>query len=333
MLKEHWRSWNCPFGCPLSFRDFNDARRHALEVHPGKISIERVEDLVTLSSNADPRCAECKCPLCLTFDIKNSQIYESHVGRHLEQLALFVLPQISEDDNDQDESTEDDQLIDWDINSGEELASDVASDAGNGALPKPELQTENDFGSHEDLAIIYDAPRTSGPCRVRDCSREKAFSLIEGERVYSPYCQEHLYDDPSEIWSALGVGSNNRGTMAFAAASYMQKIQNKDSNTSPKQTEEVPTYSATYADPNQKWTPRRRPSRGGKHVVEEPLIVYALDPDKVHPKVVPPSSNTLQTRSESEGVPGLGDEGEEEETLGEESEGVSGGGEMEEGGN
>lgn len=103
MLKAHWRTWTCPFGCALGFRTSKDCRCHVLEVHPTQASTAKVENLVALSSNTDPRCAEGKCPLCLTFDIKNSRMYESHVGRHLEQLSLFVLPQIDGDESEQEE--------------------------------------------------------------------------------------------------------------------------------------------------------------------------------------------------------------------------------------
>lgn len=40
------------------------------------------------------------CPLCLQFEVRTEKLYKSHVGSHLEQLALFSLPTT----RDQDES-------------------------------------------------------------------------------------------------------------------------------------------------------------------------------------------------------------------------------------
>lgn len=128
MLKEHWRTWTCPFGCALSFRTSSDCRRHALAVHPTQASTGKVENLVVLSSNSDPRCAEGKCPLCLTFDIKNSRMYESHVGKHLEQLSLFVLPQIDGDESEQ-QSEQDEGAVMPPV-SGDESEQQIEQDDG-----------------------------------------------------------------------------------------------------------------------------------------------------------------------------------------------------------
>lgn len=197
MLKEHWRTWNCPFGCSLSFRNSDDARRHVLEVHPTEVSAGRVKDLVDLSSNADLRYAEGKCPLCLTFDIKGSRVYESHVGRHLEQLALLFLPHTFDDENDQDKDTEYNQFGDWEINSGEEQASDVVSDAGSEALPGPELQTENDFGSDE-LHAEYEQTSDSAPEELRPKALVSSSNLAFVDEVR--YERMRKEDDPLPLY-------------------------------------------------------------------------------------------------------------------------------------
>ena len=150
MLQEHWRIWTCPFGCPSDFQNSNDSRAHKLEEHMAKVSIERVEDLVSLSSNTNLTCAEGTCPLCLTFDIKSSRMYESHVGKHLEQLALFVLPQNTGDESEQDDSAEDDWDGDWKVYPEEEQMSDVGSEESNEVLVGPGFETKGDF-EHGDL--------------------------------------------------------------------------------------------------------------------------------------------------------------------------------------
>lgn len=163
MLKEHWRNWKCPFGCLSRFKTSKESRSHVLEVHPTQVSIERVEDLVALSSNTDLTCAEGKCPFCLTFEIRNSRMYESHVGKHLEQLALFALPQINGEESAQGDDTGDDQHSDWEINSREGQVSDMESESGHEALPRPDLETEGDHLYDEVASQSSDSTLYSNP--------------------------------------------------------------------------------------------------------------------------------------------------------------------------
>lgn len=84
-----------------------------------------------------------------------------------------------------------------------------------------------------------------------------------------------------------------REKMAFAA-SYMEKIRSKTSKTSSKHAAEVPTYSAAYPDPNEKWAPKRRASGDGKHAKDEPIIFEEPEPDQTQPELATPPSNTQQ---------------------------------------
>lgn len=109
MFQEHWRVWTCPFGCAGSFSSSSTFRRHLNDSHSTEITGETADSMISLSSKADLKRAEEKCPLCHEVDIKSSRQYQSHVGHHLEQLALFVLPlQECDEDNDvSDDETED----------------------------------------------------------------------------------------------------------------------------------------------------------------------------------------------------------------------------------
>lgn len=144
MLQEHWRIWTCPFGCRLNFQSSNELRSHTIEAHPRQISIKRLEDLVSLSSKADLTRAQGKCSLCLTFDINNSRMYESHVGNHLEQLALFALPQAHGDEYEQDDSTENDQDSDWETGSGDDPLTEVEAKAHVEAPPRLDFEAVDD---------------------------------------------------------------------------------------------------------------------------------------------------------------------------------------------
>ncbi|RYP83569.1 hypothetical protein DL769_001323 [Monosporascus sp. CRB-8-3] len=51
-----------------------------------------------LSCRSDMSKAQGKCPFCLSFEIRTEEQYYSHIGGHLEQLALFALPRVGEED-------------------------------------------------------------------------------------------------------------------------------------------------------------------------------------------------------------------------------------------
>ncbi|KKO98717.1 hypothetical protein THAR02_09177 [Trichoderma harzianum] len=49
------------------------------------------------------------CPFCFDYEIKSDKSYQSHIGDHLERLALFVLPKtLYDDDSDDDDNDDDD---------------------------------------------------------------------------------------------------------------------------------------------------------------------------------------------------------------------------------
>jgi curved DNA-binding protein CbpA len=100
-------------------------------------------------------------------------------------------------------------------------------------------------------------------------------------------------DRSNPLETVLGEDSKYLDKMAFAA-SYIKNKTSKTSKTSPRHTAEAPTWSPAYPDPNEKWAPKRRDSGDGKHAKDEPIIVDAPEPDKAHPEVVSPSSNTQQ---------------------------------------
>lgn len=118
MFDEHWRKWACPFGCAGSLTSSSDFRQHLTKIHGTDISEEKLRSFVPLASQANLTQSEGMCPLCHKFEIKanrRAHSYESHVGHHLEQLALFVLPfQDDDDDDDDNEESEDDDNNDSD---------------------------------------------------------------------------------------------------------------------------------------------------------------------------------------------------------------------------
>lgn len=106
MAQDHWRVWICPFGCASDYSSSSGLRDHLHKIHTAEVAGEDLDITVSLSSVADISCAEGPCPLCHNVQIQSSHQYQSHIGNHLEQMALFVLPTQDGDDDDH-ESTND----------------------------------------------------------------------------------------------------------------------------------------------------------------------------------------------------------------------------------
>ncbi|KAF7548754.1 hypothetical protein G7Z17_g6850 [Cylindrodendrum hubeiense] len=110
MTHEHWITWQCSFGCPGDFGSAEDFRKHTKANHAQEVPRDKMDVLESLSTKPEPSRAETTCPLCLTFRITSAQQYGSHVGAHLEQLALFTLPrqEYDEADDEAGERTDED---------------------------------------------------------------------------------------------------------------------------------------------------------------------------------------------------------------------------------
>ncbi|KAH7121852.1 hypothetical protein B0J13DRAFT_567358 [Dactylonectria estremocensis] len=107
MTKEHWITWQCSFGCPGDFHTVEDFRKHTKTSHGKEVPHDKIDILQSLSISPEPSKAETTCPLCLNYPITSSQQYSSHVGAHLEQLALFTLPRQEYEEADDDDDSED----------------------------------------------------------------------------------------------------------------------------------------------------------------------------------------------------------------------------------
>lgn len=94
--KYHWLEWSCPFKCEGAFPSAAALRRHLSSTHLSGVSEEQLSAVVALGENAAPNDIENECPLCLD-SLYGLKPYVKHVGRHLEQLALFALPSLEEE--------------------------------------------------------------------------------------------------------------------------------------------------------------------------------------------------------------------------------------------
>ncbi|KAK1777271.1 hypothetical protein QBC45DRAFT_417134 [Copromyces sp. CBS 386.78] len=113
MRREHWQTWHCSLGCENSAfanaAEFND---HLKSAHREEIGQKSLSTSLTSCSIPDPSRACGPCPVCAKVNITSEKHYLSHVGTHLEQLALFILPRLEYEGEDQYEDDESEALHD-----------------------------------------------------------------------------------------------------------------------------------------------------------------------------------------------------------------------------
>lgn len=107
MTSQHWRNWACPFGCSTAFDACRDLEDHLGSTHAEDLTAERVSYVSALSSRTDPSKVKGVCPICQKVNLTTINEYEFHIGHHLEQLALFALPAMSDIGEDYREMAKD----------------------------------------------------------------------------------------------------------------------------------------------------------------------------------------------------------------------------------
>lgn len=123
MEQDHWRRWSCSFECSETFPTWNTFRAHVQSSHGHVIPVDgmRAWEATSLLRNFDIPEA---CPLCQDFQTKDTKRYSSHVGHHLELLALFSLPQSGENDESDDLNKEEVEEYVFNGNNEEIMYSD-----------------------------------------------------------------------------------------------------------------------------------------------------------------------------------------------------------------
>lgn len=171
MKQEHWKIWNCPFGCPDIFHSSERFTSHVMDGHPAEIAERRLDILLDLSSHFDASRIEGQCPLCGDFQITAEKQFGTHVGNHLEQLALFALPNYGGEDESEGESGDSNQKLhrerdgeSSDISLGHEEDTGVEDNDTDAGRPKETLdRLKKDKLRDGKLADAVDAPELGEP--------------------------------------------------------------------------------------------------------------------------------------------------------------------------
>ncbi|OTA65390.1 hypothetical protein K449DRAFT_431992 [Hypoxylon sp. EC38] len=98
MLQEHWRLWHCAFCSHQPFYSSERLRGHLQNYHLNTASDDQIRASMELCTSSRPLDSVSNCPLCQEL-MSSVNEYKRHVGRHLEDIALFVLPHALDDDN------------------------------------------------------------------------------------------------------------------------------------------------------------------------------------------------------------------------------------------
>ncbi|KAH7003037.1 hypothetical protein EDB82DRAFT_3888 [Fusarium venenatum] len=89
--KYHWRSWSCPFECQQPLSSAEELSSHIKDQHFPSGTEGEIKLVTTLGEKPASEDTSGHCLLC-GHSVTGLEKYIKHVGRHLEQLALFALP-------------------------------------------------------------------------------------------------------------------------------------------------------------------------------------------------------------------------------------------------
>ncbi|KAI0512938.1 hypothetical protein F5B22DRAFT_637527 [Xylaria bambusicola] len=103
LTQYHWKVWHCTEGCETTFSSARSYKAHLTTVHPRAFPATELESIVQLGGRRVDPDNGIECPICCVL-LKSTKEYEKHVGDHQEQLALFALPKIGEDDISEEHS-------------------------------------------------------------------------------------------------------------------------------------------------------------------------------------------------------------------------------------
>ncbi|KAI1874068.1 uncharacterized protein JN550_002647 [Neoarthrinium moseri] len=97
MLQNHWREWHCTFCVHEPFPSTTSLQNHLRFEHAKEVPKSDVKSATILCERLKAFDCDTKCPLCHIL-LDSLKKYRHHVGQHLEDIALFVLPQVPAED-------------------------------------------------------------------------------------------------------------------------------------------------------------------------------------------------------------------------------------------
>ena len=108
-LQKHRRSWRCHGHCNQTFSSEDALAKHVRKHLSGQYTDVEIPVLVEMWAGQIDMDAEFPCPLCCDRIAGTIQL-QKHLGRHLEEIALFALPS-NETESDEDSVSQSSSLI------------------------------------------------------------------------------------------------------------------------------------------------------------------------------------------------------------------------------
>ncbi|CAG8954757.1 hypothetical protein HYFRA_00004682 [Hymenoscyphus fraxineus] len=115
-LQNHWVEWKCCFCSHDSYPSRDKFEKHALTSHEDEFTEAQLPALVKVCQKPVEKISPDACPFCDEWENKlrelnehmstnetivvTPQQFRHHVGRHMEQLALFAIPRGYKEDGD-----------------------------------------------------------------------------------------------------------------------------------------------------------------------------------------------------------------------------------------
>ena len=147
------KSWHCPF-CNQYYKNPKDLEKHLPWMHKDRVHSRQIPKLISNAEKQTPLPTEVQvCPLCKVVPGKSQHDFITHVGKHMETIALIVFPTITEDDLD--ESSIDTSIQSQVTASRESLQSHIFEESCLSSLAQLQsYQSNNTSWSLNDLSFI-----------------------------------------------------------------------------------------------------------------------------------------------------------------------------------
>jgi hypothetical protein len=115
------KHWVC-YQCRLQFESPSEWENHVKDVHGIVFSITQRASAISMAEASKAQAMEIqKCPLCLKQGMKTQREFTTHVGKHMEAIALAALPRDADTDSEGGSTTSND--ADFELERNVELPS------------------------------------------------------------------------------------------------------------------------------------------------------------------------------------------------------------------
>ncbi|KAH8424891.1 uncharacterized protein LDX57_002636 [Aspergillus melleus] len=194
-LNQHRKRWHCIICSEFTYTSRNELTTHIQRQHGVVVTAVQIPLIADAGGRTQTYFGEGQCPLCndwkpiLSRHNNNAPAFRRHLGKHLEQLALFALPRLA-----QDESTEGDDSSESEIirASTDSLESPVLNVYGSESTSEKGKQLSNEglvrgASQAPPSASVSPSRREASGMSAREASRKMGYPNLSRttHRIYS----------------------------------------------------------------------------------------------------------------------------------------------------